>query len=159
MTNSFILIDNQKRQRTDQHKSLGQKHLGLSLMRISQNLYSGNCIASTKQLSQLFLQMIQISTQDLKSVPTGKSLGNLAGPWVAWPNICINLDTLWHIILGSLAAKKLRLRNHTNICTWNSQVGEFFYEAVFSFPHRILYQSHINTLRIFKYLRCLKSVA
>lgn len=105
MTNSFILIDNQNRQRTDQHKSQGQKHLGLSLMRIPPNLFSDNCIASTKQLSQLFLQMIQISTQNLKSILTGKTLGNLAGSSVTWPNICINLDTLWQINLGLFAAK------------------------------------------------------
>lgn len=52
--------------------------------------------------------MMQISTQDLKSILTVKTLRNLAGPRVVWPNICINLDTLWHIILGLLAAEKVK---------------------------------------------------
>lgn len=54
----------------------------------------------------MFLQMIQIGTQDLKSVPTVGMLGNLSGPWVTWLNICINLDTCWSIVWGLLTGEK-----------------------------------------------------
>lgn len=52
--------------------------------------------------------MIQINTQDMKSILTVKTVGSLAGPWVAQPNICIDLDILWHIIFGTFAAKKVK---------------------------------------------------
>jgi hypothetical protein len=56
------------------------------------------------------------------------------------------------------AKKKVKTLNPTAVCSWNSRVSKFIYEAVFVFPHRIPYQFHTNTLRIFKYPRYLKSV-
>lgn len=87
---SWLIIRTDKDQINTNHRA---KTSGTQFNEIPQNLFSGNCIASTKQLSQLFLQIKQISTQDLKKYPDRNTSGNEAGPWVACPNMGINLET------------------------------------------------------------------